>query len=187
MTRATLIFLLFVVVQCSDAQEISADRLKQIVNQNKNDEAEVNALANLGITVSNSTDAINYTKQGLLLSKKINYKKGEADCNLVLSSLFADNAQSIYYGLNALQIYEKLKDNTGIASAHLSLQANYRDAEDFANALLHEFEGEKIAEENNVEGLISFTHHRLAPLFLAETAQTYILKKEPDSAIIYAQ
>jgi hypothetical protein len=40
MTRATLIFLLFVVVQGSDAQEISADSIKQIVNQNKNDEAQ---------------------------------------------------------------------------------------------------------------------------------------------------
>jgi signal transduction histidine kinase len=69
----------------------------------------------------------------------------------------------------------------------LVLQGNYREAEDFAKALLHEFEGEKIAEQNNVKGVFNFPHHRLAPLFLAETAQTYILKNEPDSAIIYAQ
>jgi signal transduction histidine kinase len=131
-----------------------------------------------------------YAKQGLILSKKIKYKKGEADCNLVLSSLFGSNGlatESIYYGLNALELYEKLKDNTGIASAHLSLQANYRGAEDFTNALLHEFEGEKIAEQFDVKGVLDFPHHHLAPLFLAEIAQTYILKKEPDSAIIYAQ
>ena len=185
--KASLIFLFCVTVVNSYAQKKTIDSLRQIINQNKNDEVHVNALANLGITDSNFTDAINYVKEGLLLSKKINYKKGEADCNLVLSILFSDNAQSIYYGLNALQIYEKLKDNTGTASAHLTLQANYRDAEDFTNALLHEFEGEKIAEQNNVKGVFGFPHHRLAPLFLAETAQTYILKNEPDSAIIYAQ
>ena len=168
-------------------QEKSIDSLKQIVNQQQNDKAEVNALATLGITVSNFTAAIQYVKEGLLLSKKINYEKGEADCNLVLADLFSDHAQSIYYAFNALVIYEKLKDNTGMASAHLVLQGNYRGAEDFANALLHEFAGEKIAEQNNVIGVFDFPHHRLAPLFLAETAQTYILKNEPDSAIIYAQ
>jgi two-component system NtrC family sensor kinase len=190
MMRATLIFLFCAAVLKSHAQEKTIDSLRQIINQNKNDEAQVNALAKLGRTVSNFSDAINYTKDGLLLSKKINYKKGEADCNLVLAERFSSNAQTteaIYYGLNALQIYEKLKDNMGIASAHLLLQGDYRAAEDFTNALLHEFEGEKIAEQNNVIGVFNFPNHRLAPLFLAETAQTYILKNEPDSAIIYAQ
>ena len=185
--RPSLIFLFCVVVLHSYAQEKTIDSLKQIINQNKNDEAHVNALANLSKTVSNFTDAIRYAKEGLLLSKKIDYKKGEADCDLVLSDLNAQITESIYYGLNALEIYEKLKDNTGTTSAHLVLQADYREAEDFTNALLHEFEGERIAEQNNVIGVFNFPHHRLAPLFLAETAQTYILKNEPDSAIIYAQ
>jgi len=185
--KACLIFLFCVTVVNSYAQKKTIDSLRQIINQNKNDKAQVNALVNLGMTVSNSTDAISYVKDGLLLSKKIDYKKGEADCNLVLADLVAQVTESIYYGLNALEIYEKLKDNTGTASAHLVLQWNYREAEDFTNALLHEFEGEKIAEQNNVKGVFDFPHHRLAPLFLAETAQTYILKNEPDSAIIYAQ
>ena len=187
----TIILLLLLAPYCVNAQQQNTeDSLRAVINQQKGNTTEVNALAHLSNELNQFDSAIKYGQQGLSLAKKINYKKGEADCNLVLSGLFSDNAhitESIYYGLNALQIYEKLKDNTGTASAHLVLQAVYRGAEDFTSALLHEFEGEKIAEQNNVKGVFDFPHHRLAPLFLAETAQTYILKNEPDSAIIYAQ
>lgn len=136
-----------------------------------------------------------YTQQNTIDSLKriINQHKGdkaEADCNLILAGLLEGNVQiteSIRYALDALEIYRTLKDNTGIASSHLVLQDNYRGAEDFTKALLHEFEGERIAEANNIKGTFHFPGHKLAPLFLAETAQTYILKNKPDSALIYAQ
>jgi two-component system NtrC family sensor kinase len=175
----------FFVTNCLSAQQHFTDSLKQIISQNKQDKEQVNALAYLSNIPD--IDPINYARQGLLLAKKIDYKKGEADCNLILAGLFSDVTKCIQYAPNALDIYNKLHDNVGIASSHLVLQANYRDAEDFTNALFHEFEGERIAKANNVKGEFDFPNHRLAPLFLAETAQTYILKNQPDSALIYAQ
>ena len=67
------------------------------------------------------------------------------------------------------------------------MQGNYRYAEDYDNALVHEFKGEQVAEANNVIGVFDFPGHRLAPLFLAETGGTYILKNQLDSALIYVQ
>jgi len=84
-------------------------------------------------------------------------------------------------------MYETLNNAAGMAQAHLLLQANYRDAEDFANALLHEFEGTRISEQYGIKGIFDFPGHRLAPLFLAETAQTYILMNQPGVALGYAQ
>jgi len=173
----------------SHAQDTSIDNLKQIINRHKEDTTEVNALVVLGNSAE-FPDAVSYGKQGLQLAQKINYKKGEADCNMIVACGYGRNTssiQSIQYTLNALNIYEGLKDYTGIASAHLILQANYREVEDYNKALIHEFNGEQVAESKNVRGIFVFPGHRLAPLFLAETGQTYVLKNQLDSALIYIQ
>ena len=121
-------FLLFILsLQNINAQQSFIDSLKQIVNRHKEDTTGANALTLLSSQVSDPEERITYANQGLALSKKINYKKGEANCNLVLASLYSQNGyfiQAIQYALAALESYETLKDNTGIASAHLMLQAN---------------------------------------------------------------
>jgi len=182
------VFFLFL-LHISHAQEISIDSLKSVIKQHKEDTTEVNTLVILANS-SQFPDAISYGNQGLRLAQKINYKKGEANCNLVLASSYSQNGssiQAIQYALNALDIYEDLNDYTGIASVHLILQGNYREVEDYNRALIHEFQGEQVAEANNVKGVFIFSGHRLAPLFLAEIGQTYVLKNQLDSALIYVQ
>jgi hypothetical protein len=169
------------------AQEISIDSLEQIVNRHNKDTAEVNALAILCLA-SELPDRGKYAKQGLELARKIKYKKGEANCNMVLAILNGEDGRSleaIQYGLEALAIYENIKDPVGIATAHLMAQGNYREVADYDKALIHEFKGYHVAESNNVTGRFIFEGNRLAPLFLAETGQTYVLKNELDSALIY--
>ena len=80
---------------------------------------------------------------------------------------------AIQYSLNALTLYEDLRDNAGIVGAHLILQGSYREAADFRNALVHAMAGAQIAAANNVvdkKGI--FPGHRLAPLLLAEIGET---------------
>ena len=190
MRKFNIVILFSLMVHSLHAQQHFIDSLKAIINQDRHDIGHVNALAWLGNNVSDSADAVHFAKQGLTLAQKINYKEGEADCNLVLSGLYGArgySSEAIQYGLNALDRYRVLKDNVGMASSHLGLQGSYRDAEDFTNALLHEFEGLGIAQANNLKGVFFFENHYLTPLFLAEIAQTYILKDQPDSAQIYAQ
>jgi signal transduction histidine kinase len=190
MIKGAFVILFYTLAYSAYAQQNFNDSLKQIVHQNKQDTNEVNALLTLSINTNATADALNYARQALSLCQKIHYVKGEANSNLILGSKFgltSNTAQSIQYTLNALNIYEQLQDNNGIAQAHLLLQGSYREAEDLNNALLHEFAGYKIAEKNNVKGIYIFPDHRLAPLFLAEIAQTYILKNSTDSALFYAQ
>jgi len=171
------------------AQEIFIDSLKQLVNRHNQDTTEVNALAVL-CNASAQPGSDKYGKQGLELARKIKYKKGVADCNAVLASFNAQNGaslQAIQYATEALAIYEDLKDPVGIASAHLMLQGNYREVEDYDKALFHEFKGYDIAASKNVMGRFIFFGNRLAPLFLAETGQTYVLKNELDSAQAYVE
>ena len=178
--------LFLLLLHSSYAQEISTDSLKQIINQHKEDTTEVNTLAVLANS-SEPTDALNYGKQGLRLAQKIKYKMGEAHCNLIIAMSYRQSGPTIQYALNALDIYKNLNDYVGIASAHLILQYNYREVEDYNNSLAHAFKGNQIAEANNVIGRFNFPGHRLAPLFLAETGGTYVLKNQLDSALIYTQ
>ena len=161
------------------------DSLNTIINQNKNDTSEVNALVCLSNYKTVFESKLNYAQLGLSLARKINYKKGEADCLLIFAGIQQDFIQAVQSGLNALKIYQDLKDNSGIASAHLLIQSNYWNAGDYNNSLIYALTGEKIAEANNVTGHIILTGHRLAPIFLAEIGQIYLLKNKLDSAETY--
>ncbi len=180
-----IFFLLILNAITAYGQQNLADS-RTILNLHKEDTTEVNALIYLGNNQTQIDSGIKYAQQGLVLAKKLNYRKGEANCLLMLAKFPDGNfSGAIQYPLDALDIFEKLKDKTGIASAHLLLQGYYWTAGDFTNSLYHAFAGEKIAEANNVLGEIQFTGHRLAPLFLAEIGQIYFLRNQLDSAEIY--
>ncbi|MDQ6763752.1 MAG: ATP-binding protein [Bacteroidota bacterium] len=168
-------------------QQNFTDSLRAVINQQKGDTTEVNALAYLANEQTQPDSAIKYAQLGSLLGHQINYKKGEADCNLIIATAATNFIQGLQSGLKALDIYESLKDKTGIASANGMLQAIYRTIKDYRESLAYAFEAEQIAEANNLRGKIVFPGHRLAPLFLAEIGGTYVLMDQLDSALFYTQ
>src|SRR4030095_13218506 len=97
------------------------DSLRGVINLQKNDTAEVNALAYLANEQIQTDSVVKYAQQGLALAKKLNYRKGEADCLFVLGMWYMDFGPRIQNTLGALNIYECLHDNQGIASAYLVL------------------------------------------------------------------
>src|SRR5205085_11290058 len=120
---------------------------------------EVKALVFLSNRKAQFDSSFKYAQQGLLLARQLNYRKGEAICHLALCGLMANQtnfSQAIQNGLNALDIFKKLNDKTGIASAHLLLQGTYREAGDYKSSLFHAFAGEQLAEANDVTGLTIF-------------------------------
>ncbi len=190
MEKKSLFILFLFFMNIVSGQQSDVNNLRDIINRKKADTAEVNALVFLSNQLTKFDSAFKYAHQGLLLAQKLNYHKGEAMCLLLLCAFTGGQANftpAIQYGLNALNIFEELKDKTGVASAHLILQGTYREAGDYKSSLIHSFAGEQIAEANHVTGVALFPGHRLAPLFLAETGQTYILKSQLDSAEIYTQ
>ena len=164
------------------------DSLLAIIEKQKADSTEVNALALLANKLTNPDSAFTYLQKGLQLSEKLNYKKGKADCFMVLALIFfkeLNMSGAIQYSLASLNLYEEIQDTDGMASAHGLLQASYRNIGDYQNSLIHVFSGLEIAEKNMARGTFMYTGQRQTPLFLAEAAQTYLYKKQLDSALHY--
>jgi len=170
------------------AQTDAVDSLRAIMNKQKGDSTEVDAISHLGMLQTQFDSVIKYVQRGLSLAEEIKYKKGTADCQLVLGSAHGARgnfSQAIEQLLNAADIYARIDDHVGIASANLMLQGTYRDAGEYRKALWYGFQGEQIAETNKVTGDLVFPGSRLAPLFLAEIGQTYVLMNQLDSASFY--
>ena len=189
--KSILLLLLFLLgIYNTNAQKPDVDSLRTIVSRHKGDRAEVDALSLLGTLEQQTDTAVLYAQKGLSLAKNISYEKGVADCYLALQGIYGQQenfSQAIQYTLNALAIYEGLKDPVGIASAHGMLQAEYRATGDFRKSLFHAFLSLQIAQAHNVKGTIIFPGHRWAPLMLAEIAQTYVLLNQLDSALFYTK
>jgi two-component system NtrC family sensor kinase len=168
-------------------QPINEDSLKAVINENKEDTSTYNALMSLAVYYNNS-DYVKYAKQALALAKKTGDQKREAFSLVIIGTSVVDYIQSVQLLSNALSIYEDLKDSQHICVVKLPLQATYREAGDFRNALYHALTGLKIATAHHVEGDLGvFPGHLLEPLFLSEIGQTYILMNQPDSALIYVK
>ena len=179
-----LIFLLFSMNMVAQ-QNINEDSLKAIINENKEDTDTYNALMRLAVFYNNDS-YVRYAEQALALAKKTGDQEREAYSLLIIGTSVIDYIQSVQKLTNALSIYETLKDSLKICIVKLPLQATYREAGDFRNALYHALTGLKIAEVHQVKGDLGiFPGHRLEPLFLSEIGQTYILMNQPDSALIY--
>jgi len=183
-----LIFLAFFNSSLYSQTQSFEDSLTAIVNQHKEDSNEVNALYILAYQNPHTDSAIQYAQQGILLARKINFLKGEADCLFSLALSFQSNfIRSIQYTLNSLMIYENIQNNQGIAKANLFAQAMYREAGDYKEALHYAFTGLKIAEINKLDYFDELPVLPMSISFLAEISQTYIMMNQPDSALIYAQ
>jgi two-component system, NtrC family, sensor kinase len=171
-------------------QPVNEDSLKAIINHHNEDTNTLNAYISLAAYYNNTdyAKAIEYAQDGLVLARKAGNEKKEADCLMIFGSSQIDYIQSIQSLLNALSLYEGLKDSIFICNVKLPLQATYREAGDLKNALFHGLTGLKIAESRHVAGQLNvFSGHHLAPLFLSEIGQTYILLNQPDSALPYVQ
>ena len=190
MKKILIIFLFLSFINSINAQQQSKDSLIRIIDQDRNDIAEVNALINLAIQQTQFDSAVIYAQQGLSLAKKINYIKGEGDCLWILGSSngkLKNFSLAIQYGLEALKIYTGLKDDVGMVESCMILQGPYREAGDYRKALIYAFAGLQISEAKKVKGKYSFAGSHLAPLLLAEIGGTYVLMDKLDSALFYTQ
>lgn len=183
-------FLILLTLNIAAQEHFNEDSLKAIVSQKKEDTGTYDALMRLAIYYNaiNYEPSLQYAQEALSLARKMGDEKREADCLLIIGTSQVDYIQSIQSLLSALSMYEGLKDSLLICNAKLQLQAAYREAGDFKNALFQALAGVKIAKAHQVIGdLDIFPGHRLEPLFLSEIGQTYILMNQPDSALIYVE
>ena len=203
--------LLLLMLQFASTQELyyhkglrwlgnSRDSLRNTINLQRGDTNEVKAILNLveislndiseKFVVRNIDSLFNYLQKALLLAKRINYSKGEADCYYLFSytNRYTDNyGQQTSFLFKALHIYEQQKDEDGIAATHLHLQGIYKRIGDYKNSLSHAFAAKKLIETSDMKGTIIWIGLRMTPLILAEISETYLEMNKPDSALFYVQ
>ena len=148
--------LLLLMLQFASTQELyyrlgnSRDSLRNIINLQRGDTIEVKAILNLvemplndisgKFVVRNIDSLFNYLQKALLLAKRINYSKGEADCYYLFgraNGYIGNYGQEILFLFKALHIYEQLKDEDALAATHLYFQGIYKRTGDYKNSLSH--------------------------------------------------
>ena len=185
-----IIFLLFISNSIHAQKQNIQDSLKAVINKDAGDTNEVNALIYLASQQSQFDSTIEYLERGFKLAQKLKYQQGEANYFMVKAQVMhsKDISETIQDYLNALNIYKELDDIPGIVSAQGMLAVSYEEIGDYKNALLHEYEGEKLAKAKNVKGWKFVKGNRnVVVAFLAEISQTYVLLNQLDSAKLYAE
>ena len=151
-TKKIAFLLLMATALFANAQESEKESLLSLINKNKGDTEEVNALTYLANQESEADLRAKYVNQALAIAERIDFQKGIADCNLVFAKINSNSnfSLSIQYSLDALAIFKNIKDYPGIATACLSLQGGYRDGiADYRSSLEYAFAGKQIAEKHN--------------------------------------
>ena len=136
------------------AQDREADSLKTVIENSKDDTSKVNSLIALSkIYVRTSPEnALNFTNLAIRLSKRLEYKRGEA-----LALKFAGIAnftksnylESINNWQHAMAIFDSIHDKAGVANIQSNIGNVYMNQGDDSRALEYFFSALKTGEEIN--------------------------------------
>ncbi len=115
------------------------DSLKKVLQTQKEDTNKIKTLKILGqnyYMTGNSDSVIKYANQALILSKKINFRKGTGSIYSLLAAGYEKNLpQNLKYTYAALKAYKEIGDKRGIAESFHSLGIIYTDKANFTDAI----------------------------------------------------
>ncbi len=128
----------FSVAEIKPAKKI--DSLQNLLKAAGEDTIKVNVLTKLSIYISsnNPAKALNYGKQALALSQKLNFVKGEANaCNIlgISSEQLSDYPRSLDYEQQALKLYLSFGNKKGEAACLSNIGNVYFDLSDYPKGL----------------------------------------------------
>lgn len=135
---ALVLFSVFISV----SSQFNTDSLLTGLSKAKNDTNKVTLLRNIGVSLAHKDpqQAILYWKQGVELSKTLNYDIGLARSYINISTGFSFMGKydsQIVYNDSALPYVHKLKDLNRLALIYLNQGDAYRNLQDFKKALLY--------------------------------------------------
>ena len=182
-----IILLLLVTFFCltsSNGQTTNIDSLKQVLQKEKQDTTRVLLMAELSFAYSGSKpdSAMILAREGLQLSRRIGFLKGEATSLHRLSSpygSFGNAPQALELLLQSLKINEKINYVDGIARNVNNIGAVYAEMGDYRQALNYYFKAKIFAEQTN--------NNRALSLFLSNIGDTYRNLRILDSAQSFTQ
>ena len=158
------------------------DSLAKLVTEAKEDTAGANLLAAVSYYFAfyRPEKGVAYGQRGIQLSNKIGYKEGIAHCNRSLAMCLwgvGNYSNGLQTGLEALRLYENLKEKKEMAFTYYVLANIYRDFGDYERALETTKRGLEIYGQLNVTDVIGY----------AIIGSIYDLQDKIDSAYWYVQ
>jgi tetratricopeptide (TPR) repeat protein len=162
----------------SNQVKILESQLKQPIN----DSLRVELFVKLSKQIQHSRpdSALIFAQQGLDLSGKIKYKKGEGDCLDRLGVVLWSNGKydlALSYLLNSLKIREEINDRFGELASLNDIGIIYFDQKENKKALSYYFKAKAIAESLNDKKRLSAV--------LSNIGNCYIKLNKIDSALSF--
>ncbi len=142
MIRITIILLFSTLL--STAQTNFKDSLKRLLGNERVDSSRIFLIAKLSNIYRSEKPitGLSYAQQGIILSKKINFLKGEAICLNALGDNYrriGEFTKGLQAQFDALKIFEQLNDVEGITISYHGISVNYEDREDYPAALTYAY------------------------------------------------
>jgi two-component system, NarL family, sensor histidine kinase UhpB len=135
-------FLFIVPFSFANAQDAKTDSLLKELAKATEDTNKINLLRNIGVTYSNQDPrkAIDYWRQGVALSYKLNYIRGLARNYINIGTGYSYLSQMdsvIIYADSGIKYSKIIGDPDRLALVYLNKADGYRNLGNFASALLH--------------------------------------------------
>jgi tetratricopeptide (TPR) repeat protein len=161
-------------------QSSAVNTLKLQLKQSANDSLRVALFVKLSRQVQHlrPDSALIFAQQGLDLSEKIKYKKGEADCLNRLGVVLWSNGKydlALSYLLNSLKIREEINDRFGELASLNDIGIIYSDQKDNIKALGYHYKAKAIA--------VSLHDKKRLSVVLSNIGNCYIKLNKIDAAL----
>lgn len=188
-----LLAAIYLPIKFAWGQKSYIDSLEIALHNAQNDTSKVLIISKLleKYLVSGDEKGEQIGEQGILLSRKLGFNKGEMLLSRQLGEFYQRQgkyAQSVFYTNNSLQIAEKLQDLVSIADAYFTLAIIYTDGlKQYNLAIFYGLEALQIYEKQNHQDGKANTYNLIAWVYgmtnqHLDLAHTYI-----DKAIRIAQ
>ena len=160
------------------------DSLKQLIAAEKQDTSRAQLLLQLSKNYleSKPDTALLMAQQGLHLSKKSKFAKGEALSLKAMGAVYGvtgNYPKGLETLLQALQINESINDQRGMMLCYVTIGANYSHQKDYKQSLYYFFKARPIAETIHDDRYLMIT--------LLNIGDTYEKLNQLDSAGFYTQ
>jgi hypothetical protein len=176
------LFMIFTAVSAQTTQTYNIDSLKQILSTDLQDTNRIWALNNLGRNIPNSDTTLLLAEQAIALSRKVGFKKGEAEAYNNIAHWFNQKGnypKALEYYLSSIKLSESINYEAGLNRSFNSISTVYLYLRDYATSISYARKARKL----------SIKLHDLNTLALAASwlSKSLLESHRIDSALKYAQ
>jgi tetratricopeptide (TPR) repeat protein len=185
--KSLFIFILFIFTCFFGIAQLDSgipDSLRQILFGEKKDSSRVLLFAQLSkkYLESKPETALNLAQEGLFLSRKIKFSRGEVQCLKAMGAIWGvtgNYPKGLETLFQALKISEKIDDNEGNMLCYITIGVNYSHRQDYKQSLYYFFKSNEISRGLHDERYLLFS--------LLDIGDSYEKLNQLDSALRYTQ